>query len=280
MEALAQTPTPREVPPGSDARPSPWTLNAEIVCRNGKQPDRGLDALTFVYAAWPPQPLQWSYAPATESLHLQTTAADSDTYLGLVTDDEAADNLIPVAQQEHRALAPGDYFPERVPMIKFASSNSTQGNPLPRGVHPVRFYAPDGWCEIPPPAPKGAATVEVITFNHTYTVRWDMSEDAGSTVRIELSTDNGVTWEIIQASAANGGALTLPSSNTSAEAARVRITSIAKPALSLVSQPFPLEASGGQHPHHHHEHGHHRDDDDEETRTEHSHHHGHDRHDD
>jgi hypothetical protein len=87
--------------------------------------------------------------------------------------------------------------------------------------------------------------------------------DAGGSVSVELSTDNGTTWTTVAASAPNTGtfALTLP--NTPTIGARVRVSSTADPSISTIGAPFTIAAAKRHQHHHHHRHHelHHADDD-------------------
>jgi Glycosyl Hydrolase Family 88 len=91
-------------------------------------------------------------------------------------------------------------------------------------------------------APSSGARVTVVSPNggetlrpgSVHDIRWT-STGLGANVRLELSTDNGATWQPITASTANTGqyAWTVPSVNT--RQARIRVSDAANPAISDTS---------------------------------------------
>lgn len=220
-----------------------WVLSPKFVCLNGATPTQGGTSAQFVYANWPPNPLVWNSAPASQNLLVHSSDSQNHIYLSMLTLDGYYDYLTPLFTQVHAALISGTYWSPSTPMIQFSPQNPLGFTPLPQGTYTVSYYAPPRWC--PGSAPVQTlkpAAAEVIAGLTNYQVRWVAGSDIGTTVKVEYSTNNGSTWTLINGNVANTGVFSMSIPNTSTTIARIRITSTTKATATGMSPAFTVQA--------------------------------------
>jgi hypothetical protein len=112
---------------------------------------------------------------------------------------------------------------------------------VPKGVYGFSFYAPPRSC--PGQAPLSVLTPnggEVVPLSRGYNVRW-LADSTVGPVRIEVSTNNGATWQLERDLVPNNG-LYGWWPTTATTQARIRISSTANPTIRAVSAgPFTIQ---------------------------------------
>jgi hypothetical protein len=216
--------------------PGAWNAQAKLVCLNGQTPTVTTADYHFFWSMWPPNPLVWQYAPASQLLRMTPTAptvTNSSFYLGL-ENNAGTEVLGPVLGAPHPAMVNSTFFNPPTLMLRWALAE------VPKGVYGFSFYAPPRTC--PGQAPISVLTPnggEVVPLSGSYSIRWLAGSEVGP-VRIEVSTSNGATWQLEHDLVPNNGLYSWWPTVTTTQG-RIRISSTANPTIRTVSAaPFTV----------------------------------------
>jgi hypothetical protein len=214
--------------------PGAWHARARLVCLNGQAPTVAPSAYRFFWSVWPPNPLVWHGAPADQLLRLSTaqTATTSSFYLGL-ENAAGTEVLGPVLGAPHPLMLNSTFFNPPTLMLRWSVAD------VPKSLYTFSFYAPPASC--PGQAPLSALTPragEVIPLWQGYNVRWLAGSEVRQ-VRIEFSSNNGATWQLVRDLAPNNG-LSQWTPFTATSQGRIRVTSTTNPAISAVTGTFTV----------------------------------------
>jgi hypothetical protein len=210
--------------------PGAWNASARLVCLNGKAPLVNTSAYRFFWAAWPPDPLVWKTAPANQILRMAPagpTVSTTSLYLGL-ENTAGTEVLEPVLGAPHPRMVNTTFFNPPTLMLRWNLAE------VPKSLYAFSFYAPPRSCPGQAPlsilAPNGG---EVLPLGQGASVRWLAGSEVGP-VRIEFSSDDGLTWQLVRNPAPNNG-LSGWTPSTPTTKGRIRITATANPAVRAVS---------------------------------------------